>query len=247
MAKILSSVRNLASVLAILACIGCRSDGQNMLSVVQPDRKDVTLTIETEVGPKGEVSIAGRSNLPQNTPLTALALRYLVPVDPIANEAQPTFAILYYQTTTVQSGQWEADLNLWQVADDGRYQEAWQTQAERLALKVEPRGTVHFIITLAPQQFLATINQGLSQDGLQIPATLVRTTTSGEALLWAEDALSLELPQGTTNPPADLAQHHNGGWGERYRLVPEPPLPYTLTPDDTRKTNAPSRPGEFLQ
>lgn len=215
--------------------------------MLRSDPPDVYLTIEAKMLADGEAAMAGRTNLPDNTELTALALRYLSPTKALGRSAQPTFAILDYQTTTVEKSQWAAELDLWRVADDGHYQEAWQVEVEQLGLGVEPDEAVYFVITLAPQEFLSALNRDLRQDRLQLPPALVRTTESGEALLWSDATLEVDIPRGPTAPPADLAQRDNGGWGERYRLVPEPSLPYTLTPDDERKTTAPPAPAEFLQ
>lgn len=239
--------RYLISGLMLLAVTGCQLEAQTIRPLVQLDRRDVSLTIEAEVGQEGEVTIAGRTNLPNNTQLTGLALRTLTPAQPVAVNAPPTYAILAYQTTTVQNGQWQIDLNLWQVAADGLYQEAWQRQAASLDLKLQPEEMIRFVITLAPREFLSTMNRNFQPVGFQLPANLVRTTHAGETLLWAEASLPVELPQGRTTPPVDLATYQNGGWGERYRLVPEPPLPYTLTPDNLRETSAAPSPDEFLR
>jgi hypothetical protein len=247
MLKPYSSLMPVCVGLMALVCTACQGNRGIVLPLPGPEQDDATLTIEAKPPINGEVLVVGETNLPPNTQLTALALRYLEPTQTIGHKAEPTFAILDYQTTTVEAGQWEATLDLWQVADDGQYQEAWQPQIEQLNLKAEPGGTVHFVITLAPRQFLATLRSNSQANRLQFSSTLLRTTADGEALLWADDAQPVALPQGRTNPPGDLAQRVNGGWGERYRLVPEPPLPYTLTPEDTRKTTAPPRPGEFLQ
>jgi hypothetical protein len=233
--------------LMVTLASGCQWGERRSFPQLRPESKDVTLTIEANGLGKGEFAIAGQTNLPQNTALTALALRYLQPTQSVTTGAPPTFALLDYQTTTVEEGQWETQLNLWQVAKDGHYQEAWQDHMNQLNLQVQPDDTVHFVITLAPQQFLATLEDEAQQTQLQLSAHLLRTTASGDALLWADDALPVDLPEGRTTPPENLAQGKNGGWGERYRLLPEPPLPYTLTPEDTRKTTAPPNPGEVLR
>lgn len=246
MTKLLSIFFRIIPGLMLLACGSCQFNGPQALPFPGQKQDDIFLSIESAAGPRGEVKISGQTNLPPRTQLTALALRYLVPAEPIATGAEPTFAILDYQTTRVKAGSWDARLNLWQVAEDGRYQEAWQLQSERLDLVVQPDETVHFVITLAPQQFLTTLQHRALRDGERIPAELIRTTSNGEAMLWADVSQTLGLPEGKTTPPDDRLQAQNGGWGERYRLIPEPPLPYTLTPEDSRKTTAPPQSGEFL-
>lgn len=218
----------------------------NLWSQLNPDLVPASLTIEATALENGEFQLAGATQLPDQTTLTVAALRYLQPLQPLADNPDPTYVVLDWQTATVQDGQWQTHLDLWQVADDGHYQEAWQPLQKPLDLVVKPEPAVTFIVTVPPGQSLTTLGPELATKGLKIPSQMLRTTVDGDAFLQADISQPLPLPEGRTTPPTDLTTRQNGGWGERYLLVPEPPLPYTLQPEDNRKTTAPPRPEEFM-
>ncbi|MBE9138536.1 hypothetical protein IQ254_15280 [Nodosilinea sp. LEGE 07088] len=232
--------------------MGCQAA---LLPGAAPISDATTLTIEATVLGNGEFDLAGTTNLPNNTQLTALALRYLDPDAGVvtgqpavtAPGDTPLYSVLDYQTVTVADGQWATRLNTWQVSADGRYQEPWQAQAKSLNLAAQPRGTVHFAITLAPDQLALALGQVRAHEGRRQVTGVLRMTSDGEPFLWADQSLPIGLPQGQTTPPDDLLARTNGGWGQRYLLVPEPPLPYTLTPLDERQTTAPTTPEELLR
>jgi len=239
-------------VLVLVVCAGCRA----ALRPGLPLAEDTTLTLEATPLENGEFALTGTTNLPDQTQLTVLALRYWTPnaASPELDQprgaipgqstarsgpdAAPLYSVLDYQPVTVTKGEWSTQLQLWQVAADGRYQEPWQAQVETLNLAAQPRDTVQFAITLAPNHLGSALDTLLAQEGPQRIAGLLRVTPDGEPFLWAAQSLPVGLPQGQTTPP-DLLARTNGGWGKRYLLVPEPPLPYTLTPDDQRQTTAP--------
>ncbi|MGB3312006.1 MAG: hypothetical protein WA939_00875 [Nodosilinea sp.] len=229
-------------VLALVACVGCRS---TLLTSSPPVAEVTTLTLEAKALGSGEFALAGTTSLPEDTQLTAIALRHLVPQQATPG-GEPLYSVLDYRPVTVANGQWSAQLNLWQVARDGRYQEAWQAQAAALNLATQPSDTVQFAIVLAPHHVGAAISNR-AQAGPQSMAQVLRVTDTGDPFLWADQALNVGLPSGQTTPPTDLLARTNGGWGDRYLLVPEPPLPYTLTPIDERQTTAPLTPNELLR
>lgn len=209
---------------------------------------EVNLALQVQPTPEqGVYAIAGATNLPDNTALVVMAVRYLHPTEPVAtSQTHPTYAILAYNTLEVNAGRWQTELPLWQVAPDGTYQESWQADLADLDLSVEPDPTVQFLVTLAPQGVLASLEQQLQRQGLRLPRSLTRVTSEGDIFLQAEQQLAIALPTGqTTPPPADPADE-NGGWGKRYLLVPEPPLPYTLEAEDQRKLEAPAAQEEYL-
>lgn len=230
-------------VLALVACVGCQA---TLLPSSPPVAEATTLTLEAKALGSGEFALAGTTSLPDNTQLTAIALRHLVP-QRATPDGEPLYSVLDYRPVTVANGQWSAQLKLWQVAADGRYQEAWQTQAAALKLVAQPSDTVQFAIMLAPHHLGAALTSKMAQSGPQRLAKVLRVTATGEPFLWADQALTVGLPSGQTTPPADLVARTNGGWGDRYLLVPEPPLPYTLTPLDERQTTAPLTPNELLR
>ncbi|WOD37646.1 hypothetical protein [Nodosilinea sp. E11] len=239
-------------ILVLLTCLSCQAP----LPPGSPPVSEATvLTIEATASGQGIFDLAGTTNLPDNTQLTAIALRYLDPETALVSDASggaiaplkaPFYSVLDYQPVTVTKGQWSSQLTLWQVADDGRYQEPWQNQTKALNLTAQPRDTVQFAITLAPHRLGAAMSDILAQEGRRRIAGVLRVTATGEPFLWADQSLPVSLPQGQTAPPTDLVARTNGGWGQRYLLVPEPPLPYTLTPEDERQTTAPFNPAELL-
>ncbi|MBD2258029.1 hypothetical protein [Pseudanabaena sp. FACHB-2040] len=223
--------------------------GCEQLPSLMPSLKEVDLSLQVEPAEQpGEFAIAGQTNLPNGTQMVVLAVRQLQPSQPVAaaSAAQPTYAILAYQPVQVTAGQWQANLNLWQVSPEGAYREPWQLEATKLNLAVEPAPEVQFIVTLAPQGLLASLEDQLKQQGLRLPQPLLRITQQGDRFLQTEQVRLVTLPTGSTTPPGVRPEDVNGGWGERYRLVPEPPLPYTLDPEDERKTDAPAAIEEYL-
>ncbi|MBD0335689.1 MAG: hypothetical protein ICV62_09380 [Cyanobacteria bacterium Co-bin13] len=234
-----------SSLAGIVLCLaGC----EKLPSLVRP-LNEVSLNLQVEPAEQpGEFAIAGQTNLPNGTQMVVLAVRQLQPSQPVAalTTPQPTYAILAYQPVQVTAGQWQTSLNLWQVSPEGAYREPWQLEAVKLKLSVEPASEVQFIVTLAPQGLLASLEEQLKQQGLRLPQPLLRTTQQGDRFIQAEQVQLVSLPTGSTTPPGVRPEDINGGWGERYRLVPEPPLPYTLDPEDERKTTAPAAIEEYL-
>ncbi|MBD2233630.1 hypothetical protein [Phormidium tenue] len=230
-------------VLALVACAACQT---TLPSGSSPLSEATTLTLEATAQGNGEFALVGTTNLPNDTQLTAIALRHLLPEGTTAGD-RPLYSVLDYQPVTVANGQWSAQLSLWQVAADGRYQEPWQAEADALGLVAQPSKTVQFAIALAPHHLGAALGDKLAQNRQRRLATVLRVTPDGDPFLWADQALSVALPSGQTTPSADLLARTNGGWGDRYLLVPEPPLPYTLTPADERQTTAPLSPDELLR
>ncbi|MGB3139103.1 MAG: hypothetical protein WBG38_12655 [Nodosilinea sp.] len=226
-----------------LAVAGCQST--LLLPSSSPDAEATTLTIQAIALGPSEFALSGATNLPDNTRLTAVALRYLLP-EQSTTSSEPLYSVLDYEPVTVNDGEWTTQLSLWQVADDGRYQEPWQAQASELKLAAQPSDTVQFAIMLAPQHLGSALNNRVVQGEPQL-AEVLRVTAAGEPFLWADQALPVELPSGQTAPPSDLLARANGGWGKRYLMVPEPPLPYTLTPADERQTTAPLTPDQLLR
>jgi hypothetical protein len=236
-------------VLALIwvCCVSCNSEVNDALPLPLKPPEDVSLTLDVTASTQGEFKLKGDTNLPHNTRLTALALRYLEPSSPRSTDTPALYSILDYRTTKVQHNQWSATLDLWQVGEDGSYQEAWQNQEQQLNLNLQPDDAVQFVVTLDPEEFWRTLNRSAYQKALTFTNELLKITPDGDPLLWAAQALAVDLPQGSTVVPNDIALRQNGGWGERYLLVPEPPLPYTLVPDDVRRTNAPLSPAEQMQ
>ena len=161
----------------------------------------------------------------------------------------PTYAILDYEQAEVQAGTWQVQLNLWQVARDGRYQESWQLDQEELQLQWEPEPDVIFLATLivdGAADRLQPVQDELAERQLSLSSTLIQTSPEGEQFFQAAQVQPIDLPQGKTAPPGLRVQDINGGWGERYLLVEQDPLPGTLKFPINRNSNAPGSPAEFI-
>jgi hypothetical protein len=184
-----------------------------------------------------------------------LALRPLA-VDPLPDGAAPsaaateapklTYSILAYQVVSVEDQQWQSQLNLWQTATDGRQLETWQLDQSELNLNVKPLDAVIFIATFTPFDQLTTLEGILYQQGLQLSSALIRTTSEGQRYLQASQVLEIPLSADAGQTLAKRPQPHNGGWGTRYLLIEEPPLPYQLEFPEERQTDAPGTAEEFL-
>jgi hypothetical protein len=92
----------------------------------------------------GTYDLTGLADLPDSSPIRIAAIRYLRPTNPASQKLnpKPTYAILDYQSALVKGGKWQGQLNLWQVAADGRYQEAWQIHQDALKLPTSPESDV---------------------------------------------------------------------------------------------------------
>lgn len=237
--KVLGSLAGMGITVNLAAC--------NQIAPSQSP-KDVDLSLRVSAEQQGVYALAGQTNLPDKTPLVVMAIRQLQPAAPASEAASalPTYSILAYQPTQITQGQWQAQLKLWQVDADGAYREPWQIEAAKLNLAVEPHSEVQFVVTLGPQGGLASLEERLRANGLRLPRPLLRTTLEGDRFLLAEQPLRVPLPSGSTTPPVVHPGDRNGGWGDRHLLVPEPPLPYTLEPEDQRRTDAPATAEEYL-
>lgn len=203
----------------------------------------------TSTARPGVYTVAGKADLPEGTPLTVLAVRYLNPADPasVRLDPEPTYSILAYQSAAVKQGQWQTQLNLWQVADDGRFQETWQLEQARLNMSLKPEADVIFLTTLTPIEELAHLEQELAKRGIRLPSDSILSTTEGFRYAQVEQVMAVALPTGRTTPPAPRPEDDNDGWGDRYIIPQEPPNPTNLEFPNTRTTNAPPAPQEFLR
>ena len=228
--------------LGCAAGVGLSGCAPTTWPVFRPSLQPVDITIAAEAVGQGEFELTGSAPLPDATVLTVAALRYLQP--PQALGPTPTYTILDWQNTAVTDGQWATRLTLSHTAADGSRYEPWQALEPPLQLQATPGEQVKFLVVLPPGAALDSLTPQLRQAGYEITSALVHTTETGEAFLQAETVQTLPPPPSSAALAAELPA--NGGWGERYRLVSEPPLPYELQPEDTPQTTAPGSPTEFL-
>jgi hypothetical protein len=211
---------------------------------------DAAIDLTVKAAPeKGNFEISGVASLPEKTKITVAALRYLQP-EIVTNQSVKsglTFSVLAYDEVEVANGQWQTQLNLWEVAPDGRFQEAWQIIQPKLNLALMPLPDVVFVATLAPVERLVDLEQQLAQRGRRLPSDSLSITVDGEKYLRVEEVMAIALPNGKTTPPPVRPEDINDGWGNRFLLVPEPQNPVSLEFPTERQTNAPFKPEEILR
>jgi hypothetical protein len=247
----------------------CQQSWTALLSPKPPTLALVSL--EAQQTTPGSYALSGRTDLPDKTQLRVAALRRLQPHSSQPTDAQPTdaqptdaqptyaqptyaqptYALLAYGNAEVVGGQWQAQLNLWQVAPDGRSRENWQLTQEQMKLKIKPEPEVMFLATIAPGnkfEQLDRLEQELSKQGKRLDSSLISSTTDGTRYLRVNQTLRVDLPTASqTTAPKITAEQRNGGWGDRWILVEEVPNPEALEFPSQRRTNAPPSPQEFLQ
>lgn len=208
---------------------------------------EVDLNLQVQSGQSGRYTLSGKANLPENTEITVAAIRYLQPEGAIVKpNPDPTYAILAYQPVVVKQGQWQTQLNLWEVAADGEFQEAWQREQDKLGLTLQPAPEVVFLATLAPSEELSALEQELAKRGIRFPNRSILSTTEGFRYAQAQHSMAVALPTGSTTPPPPRPEDDNDGWGDRYIIPQEPPNRVELELPEERRTDAPPRPEEFL-
>lgn len=197
----------------------------------------------------GTYTVTGNTNLPEQTRLTVAAIRYLkFDEQPSKNfSSNQTYSILAYEDLKVTKGKWQAILNLWKIAPDGQYKETWQLEQPKLKLSLKPEKEVTFLVTVAPTTALPELESKLERQGIKLVSRLVRNTSDGQQYIQVSQILPVPLPTGKTTPPKPRPEDVNGGWGNRFLLIPEPPNINNYEKPKQRRTDAPLSPNELLQ
>lgn len=225
----------------LLALSGCTSEGVIPLLPGPLPETQVDFRVTPGDDP-GQYQLLGEANFPNRTELNLMAVRLLEQSD-AAGVPKLIYSVLDYQVVEIQDGQWQGELALWQQATDGRWQETWQLDQTDLSLRVNPLDDIVFLATFTPVDQLTTLEGILVQQGLQLSTELLRTTAEGQRYLHMEKTFSLPLPPETTG---ERPEPHNGGWGTRYLLIEEPPMPYQVKFPDERQSDRPATVDEFL-
>lgn len=240
--KLFSAQSKWAVILLLLAlCVSCTPS--------KPP--DIALKLDVQsAGRPGLYKVSGTTNLPNQSQVTVAAVRYLRPTDEgfVSTASKASFSILARQIVQVNQGKLQATLNLWQVAPDGRFQEAWQLGSSQTGLSLNPSTAVSFVANFDPTgQFLKPEEQQVNIQDLQ--GSLVRFSSEGIPYVQASQTLAISLPVGRTTPPQPKEEDTNGGWGKRYELPSEPPVASRISTQQFKEsqTNAPLSPSEFLR
>lgn len=237
---------SLPPLLSAVALLGLTT-GCQFLSLPLQQRQTIDLSLQVQpVDAELKYQVTGNTNLPDQTPLTVAALRYLHldETDAVQSKAESTYAILDYEVAEVRNGTWQAALNL--EAQAGQPYETWQLEQTRLGVTFQPEETVIFLATLAPPAELSQLEDRLNRQRKQLAGEAIRMTSEGQRYLQVSQTIAIAPPSN----PGVLAQtelDHNGGWGQRYLLIPESPNPIQLEMPEQRQTNAPPTTAEFLQ
>jgi hypothetical protein len=244
------------ALVLITTISGCSQKKENEISL---EIKNVQST-----GSNGQYKVMGSTNLPKASRIAIAAVRYLRP----ANEQQTidsnadlniNRSILDRQVIKVnEKGEWEANLNIWQVAANGSYQEVWQMNQGQTALT--PESDVTFTATFDPgsqaditeKPSEKASNQKIEESQPQIQeleGKSLRFTNQGEKYVQTSLSQSVSLPIAKTTPPQQQTEDINGGWGDRYIIKPEAIASGTapLPPTKSRQTTAPLTASEYLR
>jgi hypothetical protein len=183
----------------------------------------------------GEYTITGSANLPENTQITVMAIRSLDVADPQFAKSYSYTSILDRRFAEVRQGQWQTQLNLWQVDPDGHFQETWQLDRDQWTFDPTPAAEVTFVALIEPDNQIPTLRQTFQAQGPPSTQNVVWLPTERTWYVQATQRLPVTLPTGKTKPPQLKAEDINWGWGER--AATKPP----------KSTNAKPRPTQPLE
>lgn len=256
--RFLSPVKKWAiTVLPLLLCSSCLFSN--------PPEVSLKLNVQSANRP-GMYNVSGSTNLPDRSQIIVSAIRYLFPTEGqrLGPNPNATYSILDRQIAEVVKGNWQASLNLEQIAPDGRVQEAWQFNQSQTELALNPSPEVSFLATFDPfnQRSLASDQddtqtvtrvaqlqspwQGKTQE---LRGSLVRFTREGQPYVQVSQTIAIPVPTGIRQPPKIPPENLNGGWGNRHEIKPELSISSTMRPQPlkTDQIDAPLSPSEFLR
>ncbi len=238
----------IATSVLLLLSSGCVNKSQNkvILEIQGIQREDS----------KGLYKVGGTTNLPESSRIAVTAVRYLRSArgnkEEIVgdNNGNINRSILARQIVEVKQGKWEADLNLWQVAPNGNFEEVWQLNKDYA--KLTPESEVSFIATYNPVGQLPASDKDNPQQSTpqyqQLEGKSLRFTNEGEKYVQASQYRSISLPVGKTAAPRQ-PENFNDGWGSRYQLKAQSQDSTATLPPlaKSQQTNSPPLSSEFLR
>ena len=256
--QFLSVLKNWAIALLLLVlCSSCFS----------PNTPEISLKLSVQsANHPGTYNVSGTTNLPDHSQITVSAIRYLFPTDGqrLGPDPNTTYSILDRQIAEVVKGNWQATLNLEQIAPDGRMQEAWQLNQSQTELSLNPSPEVSFLATFASFDqrslssnkddkqtvaYLAQFQSPWQGKTQELRGSLVRFTSEGQPYVQVSQTLAIPLPVEKRAAPKIKLEDINGGWGNRSEIKPELPIPSNIRPQPlkTDQIDAPLSPSEFLR
>lgn len=234
----LTLLKAIAIVALISFCISCTPS--------KPPETSLKVNVQAASNP-GTYNVSGTTNLPNESPIAVLAIRSLRPATvQLQDENSATYSILDRQIVQVKQGQWQATLNLVQVAPDGNLREAWQLGLSPNQ-NLNPSPEVAFVATFDPTGQNFKSKQAISTQDIR--GNLVRFSPEGLPYVQAAQSLQIALPTGRRTPPKLTAEAVNGGWGNRSEIPAESSVTNNIGTQQfkTTQTNAPLTPAEFLR
>lgn len=183
-------------LITILVFVGGLSGCQTFSSLAFSP-PPLTLTIE-QVSPEqtpGQFALFGQTSLQDGTEFVVSAMRPLTSSEPeVSISDDKLYGTLARTTAIAENGRWQAQLRLWHVSSNNRYQEIWQMQDPLASLPLSPDEEVVFTVTLSPVAF-AIDQQKLSQDLNSLAQSpLFNVTPAGEPYLEARKSVTMPLP-----------------------------------------------------
>lgn len=238
----------LISVMAV-GSISCSSAATNLRGLT---RSNVPLNLsirQVQDEGSGTYAIAGTTSLPDKTKITVSAVRYLIEgINPeTSSETDIPYAILDRQVAEVEQGNWQADLNLWQIAPDGRFQEAWQLSQQDAEVIFNPDANVTFLATFDPVNQPENFKEEVERQDTSLQAALARFTPDGELYLQSGKTMAIALPTGQTTPPPPSRLADAVRRSKRTAASRTSQAGATQEPTFWRKTTAPLKPDEMLR
>jgi hypothetical protein len=215
---------------------GCTTTLNRVNSTFLTPPLELTINQVEPTSQSGVYTVSGRATLPDTTRITVTAVRYLQPDVRLSSStvSSPAYVILDRQFAEVNQNQWQTRVNLWQVAANGQFQEAWQMDQENTGIQYEPSPSVTFLATLdpvaQPKDFQTRVEQ-LDED---VQAALMAFTTDGELYVQTSKSFDINLPTGSTVPPAETIPIRTSR-----APVDVTPRPADATTEGWRQTTAP--------
>lgn len=225
------------ALLLLMFSVGC--------SQQQTSELEMSMQVEAMSRP-GIYSVLGTTNLPESSVIEVSAVRYLRPKSNLLSNRRlnPPYSILSRRRALVEQGKWRAKLNLWEVAPDGSFKEAWQLDPSQ----TQPSREVVFMAVVNPNSQPPELKEQLERQADNFAERFVRFTSEGQWYLQAAESFSLSLPVGKTTPPPLRAKNINDGWGDRSIVKRRSSSNRRPTPSaNTKQTTAPLSPSEMLK
>ena len=214
-------------------------------------KDNLSIKVEPTERP-GVYKLTGTTNLPNKSRIAVTAVRYLQPDDEqlLNLHSNLTYSMLAYQEAKVDNGKWETTINLWEVASDGSYREAWQIVEEpKLKISLEPVKEISFVATATRAGQVESLKNAVDRQMQKLAGKFLKSTSDGEIYTYTSKIMPVELPTGKTTPPAKKPEDFNFGWGDRYLIKEEDPniTQLEVPPPERQRTTAPISPYDFLR